>query len=238
MRVGVLADAAVVTSGPAVDWGAGARDAHASRRVCSVGAGQCVRQTAEVRRCVEAIGVGVTARVPRRRGPHRGWSVVARWTTHRARVKRHPAARPNWLIHVVVPTASTTPRAATVAGRLRQQSTVFPALLPVPDGPLHVSAHNTTPSCCVQAFLDTKLMLPPADHVADVAEPGIPANPEIRQRDIDRRAGPGPVMHIERRQRRIRTGGCRPTPSPPAQWRAVRSATLTPARGCGATASG
>ena len=39
-----------------------------------------------------------------------------------------------------------------------------------------------------QAFLDTKLMLPAADHVVDVAEPGVPAKPKIQQRDIDRRA--------------------------------------------------
>ena len=54
---------------------------------------QCARLTAEVRRCVEAIGVGVTACVPRRRDPLRGWSAVARWTTRRALTRQAASCR-------------------------------------------------------------------------------------------------------------------------------------------------
>ena len=46
----------------------------------------------------------------------------------------------------------------------------------------------TLAGCGGQAFLNAKLMLPPADHVVDVPELGIPAKPKIRQRDIDRGA--------------------------------------------------
>jgi len=57
------------------------------------------------------------------------------------------------------------------------------------------------------AVLDANLVLPLTEHVVDVPEPGVPAKPQVRQRQIGRRAA------------QVRSGVARPAPSPACRSR-------------------
>ena len=214
MRVVVLADAAVATSGPAVGSVDGIRHCGRgrtrrprqptcvlSRDGSAMSRNQCARLTAEVRRCVEAIGVGVTARVPRRRGPHRGWSPVARWTTHRTLTRQATSCRTSQLVDSRTDGVDYAPRGAG-----RGQAAAIHSLPGVgacarSDGSLHLSAGNTTPS-----LLCTTAIRPPvrrsrrrgfeaAPRGLDLAQDGAQLACDVRAISVPAARGSACVRH-------------------------------------------